>query len=86
MEISSQMTYHSVTKVNGVTSKSSQIATFLVVNPMIATKRSLAKASIDPEFTSLLDSEDLEGMSTDHGWTSNGWLSLFDFFKNPDCS
>jgi hypothetical protein len=31
MEISSQMTYHSVTKVNGVTSKSSQIATFLVV-------------------------------------------------------
>jgi hypothetical protein len=31
MEISSQMTYHSMTKVSGVTSKSSQIATFLVV-------------------------------------------------------
>jgi hypothetical protein len=31
MEISSQMTYHSVMKVSGVTSKSSQIATFLVV-------------------------------------------------------
>jgi hypothetical protein len=31
MEISSQMTYHSVTKVSGITGKSSQIATFLVV-------------------------------------------------------
>jgi hypothetical protein len=31
MEISSQMTNHSMTKVSGVTSKSSQIATFLVV-------------------------------------------------------
>jgi hypothetical protein len=53
---------------------------------MIATKRILAKASVDPEFTSLLDSEDLEGMSTDHGWASNGWLLLFDFSENPDCS
>jgi hypothetical protein len=25
-------------------------------------------------------------MSTDHGRTSNGWLSLFDFFENLDCS
>jgi hypothetical protein len=32
---------------------------------MIATKRSLAKASIDPGFTSLLDPEDLEVMGTD---------------------
>jgi hypothetical protein len=32
---------------------------------VIATKRSLAKASIDPGFTSLLDSEDLKVMSTD---------------------
>jgi hypothetical protein len=31
MEISSQTTYHSVMKVSGVTSKSSQIAKFLVV-------------------------------------------------------
>jgi hypothetical protein len=32
---------------------------------VIATRRSLAKASIDPGFTSLLGSEDLKVMSTD---------------------
>jgi hypothetical protein len=32
---------------------------------VIATKRSLAKASIGPGFTSLLDTEDLEVMGTD---------------------
>jgi hypothetical protein len=31
----------------------------------IATERSVAKASIDPGFTSLLDPEDLKVMSTD---------------------
>jgi hypothetical protein len=32
---------------------------------VIATKRSLAKSSIDPGFTAFLDPEDLEVMSTD---------------------
>jgi hypothetical protein len=32
---------------------------------VIATKRSLAKASVDPGCTSLLDSEDLKVMGTD---------------------
>jgi hypothetical protein len=41
---------------------------------VIATKRSLAKASIDPGFTSSHDSEDLKGMSTDYGQISDGWL------------
>jgi hypothetical protein len=35
-------------------------------------KRSLAKASIDPRFTSLLDPEDLEVMSTDQERISDG--------------
>jgi hypothetical protein len=39
---------------------------------MTTTKRSLAKASIDPEFTSLLNSEDLEVMSTDQERVSDG--------------
>jgi hypothetical protein len=39
---------------------------------VIATKRSLAKASIDPGLTSSHDSEDLEGMSTGHGRISDG--------------
>jgi hypothetical protein len=39
---------------------------------VIATKWILAKVSIDPGFTSLLDSEDLEGMITDHGRISDG--------------
>jgi hypothetical protein len=34
---------------------------------VIATKRILAKVSTDPGFASLLDSEDLEDMITDHG-------------------
>jgi hypothetical protein len=38
---------------------------------MIATKRSLAKASIDPEFTSWLNSEGLEVMSTDKRWMTS---------------
>jgi hypothetical protein len=39
---------------------------------VIATKRSLPKASIDPGFTSLLDHEDLEIMSTDQERISDG--------------
>jgi hypothetical protein len=39
---------------------------------VIATKRILTNTSIDPGFASLIDSEDLEGISTDHGWTSVG--------------
>jgi hypothetical protein len=48
---------------------------------LIATKRSLAKASIDPGFSSLHDSEDLEGMSTDHGRISDGRLLHRDFSR-----
>jgi hypothetical protein len=46
-----------------------------------ATKRSLAKASIDPRFTSLLDSEDLKVMSTDQEWIHDGWLLHIDFSR-----
>jgi hypothetical protein len=49
---------------------------------MIATKRSLAKASIDPEFTSSLNPEGLEVMSTDKRWMT----SLHGLFENLDCS
>jgi hypothetical protein len=48
---------------------------------VIATKRSFAKASIDPGFTSLRDFEDLEGMSTDHGRISDGCLLHMDFSR-----
>jgi hypothetical protein len=39
---------------------------------VIATKRILAKASIDPGFTYLLDPEDLEVVSTDQERISDG--------------
>jgi hypothetical protein len=39
---------------------------------VIGTKRNLAKASIDPGFTSLLDPENLEIMSTDQERISDG--------------
>jgi hypothetical protein len=39
---------------------------------MIAMKRSLAKASIDPRFPPLLDSEDLEILSMDQERISDG--------------
>jgi hypothetical protein len=39
---------------------------------VIAIKRILAKASPDPGLASLLDSEELEGMITDHGRISDG--------------
>jgi hypothetical protein len=39
---------------------------------VFATNRILAKASTDHGFASLLDSEDLEGMITDHGRISDG--------------
>jgi hypothetical protein len=39
---------------------------------VIATKRSLAEASIDPGFLPLLDPEDLEIMSTDQERISEG--------------
>jgi hypothetical protein len=29
----------------------------------------------------LIDSEDLEGISTDHGWTNVGWLLNIDFSR-----
>jgi hypothetical protein len=48
---------------------------------VIATKIILAKTSIDPGFASLLVSEDLEGMITDHGRISDGWLSNIDFSR-----
>jgi hypothetical protein len=48
---------------------------------VIATTIILAKASTDPGFTSLLDSEDLEGMTTDHGRLSNEGLSNLDFSR-----
>jgi hypothetical protein len=42
---------------------------------VIATKRILAKASIDPGFASMLDYEDLGGY--DHGsWTDKRWITL----------
>jgi hypothetical protein len=47
----------------------------------IATKRILAKASTDPGFASLLDSEDLEDMIMVHGRLSNEGLSNIDFSR-----
>jgi hypothetical protein len=47
----------------------------------IATKRFLEKASTDPGFAPLLDSEDLEGMITDHGQIRNEGLSSIDFSR-----
>jgi hypothetical protein len=47
----------------------------------IATKRSLAKASIDLGFTSLLDSEDLKVMSTDQERIRDGWPLHIDFSR-----
>jgi hypothetical protein len=44
-------------------------------------KRSLAKASIDPGFTSLLNPEDLEVMSMDQERISDGWLLHIDFSR-----
>jgi hypothetical protein len=41
-------------------------------NLVIATKRILARASIDHGFASFLDFEDLEGVITDHGRISDG--------------
>jgi hypothetical protein len=38
---------------------------------VIATKRILAKFSTDPGFGSLFDSDDVEGLITDRGRTSN---------------
>jgi hypothetical protein len=48
---------------------------------VIATKRILAKASIDPGFASLLDSEDLNGISMDHGRIRDEGLSNVDFSR-----
>jgi hypothetical protein len=50
---------------------------------VIATNRILAKASIDPGFASLLDSEELEGMIPDHGQISNEGL-LKDRYGEPE--
>jgi hypothetical protein len=47
---------------------------------MIAMKRNLAKASIDPGFTSWLDFEDLEVTSTDKRWMT----SPHGLFENLD--
>jgi hypothetical protein len=47
----------------------------------IATKRSLAKSSIDPGFTSLLDSEDLKVMSMDQKRIRDGRLFQIDFSR-----
>jgi hypothetical protein len=43
--------------------------------------RILAKASTDPGLASLLDSGELEGMITDHGWIRNEGLSNIDFSR-----
>jgi hypothetical protein len=48
---------------------------------VIATKRILAKASSGPGFISLLDFEDLEGISMDHGRISDVGLSNVDFSR-----
>jgi hypothetical protein len=48
---------------------------------VIATKRSLAKVLIDPGFTSLLDSEDLEVMNTDQERISDGLLLHINFSR-----
>jgi hypothetical protein len=49
----------------------------------IATKRNLAKASIDPGRTSLLDSEDLKVRSTDRDDNAMDYFSTLTF---RDCS
>jgi hypothetical protein len=48
---------------------------------VIASKRSVAKASIDPGRTSLLDSEDLKVMSTDQERIHDGWLLHIDYSR-----
>jgi hypothetical protein len=47
----------------------------------IATKGILGKSFHRSWVTYLLDSEDLEGMSTDHGQISDGWLLDIDFSR-----
>jgi hypothetical protein len=47
----------------------------------ITTKRSLAKASVDPGCTPLLDTEVLKVMSTDQEWIHDGWLLHIDLSR-----